>query len=66
MTERIFINRRRRQRRQDKDPCSDLPMDLYHRKRRKSVERRQPRTLAEDYHAFMGIPFESTDESSSQ
>lgn len=66
MSERIFINRRRRQRRQEKDPCSDLPMDLYHRKRRKSVERRQPRALAEDYHAFMGIRFESTEESSTE
>lgn len=50
----IFVDRRRRNRRQDPDPCENLPMDLYHRKRRKSAERRTPgRSLAEDFQAFM-------------
>jgi len=51
---RVFVDRRRGgDRRQDPDPCRDLPMDLYHRKRRKSKDRRrQNRTLAEDYYAF--------------
>ncbi|MGQ9427553.1 hypothetical protein ACXYTJ_04320 [Gilvimarinus sp. F26214L] len=51
---RIFIDRRRRERRQEPDPCRQLPMDLYHRKRRKSAERRaQGRSLLEHYEAFM-------------
>jgi hypothetical protein len=51
---RIFIDRRRRERRRQPDPCRELPVDLYHRKRRKSAERRnQNRSLAEDYEAFM-------------
>ncbi|MCW8196598.1 hypothetical protein F6455_17530 [Proteobacteria bacterium 005FR1] len=51
---RTFIDRRRRDRRREPDPCRDLPLDLYHRKRRKSADRRTPeRSLAEDYHAFM-------------
>lgn len=53
---RIFINRRRsRDRRQDRDPCKHMPLDLYHRKRRKAPERRAPgRSLEDDYYAFMG------------
>lgn len=54
MSQRVFIDRRRRQRRTEDDPCNDLPMDLYHRKRRKSRERRKQRTLLEDYYAFTG------------
>lgn len=52
---RVFIDRRRgNDRRNDPDPCAEMPMDLFHRKRRKSTERRAPnRTLAEDYYAFM-------------
>lgn len=49
---RIFIDRRRRERRKDPDPCKQLPMDLYHRKRRKSEERRAAqRSLLDDYQA---------------
>lgn len=49
-----FVDRRRRDRRLDPDPCTHLPLDLYHRKRRKRAERRAPnRSLAEDYRAFM-------------
>lgn len=52
---KLFIDRRKgADRRLDRDPCKNLPMDLYHRKRRKSTERRnQERTLADDYMAFV-------------
>lgn len=52
---RFFFNRRKGpDRRLDKDPCKYLPMDLYHRKRRKSKERRAPnRTLEQDVEAFL-------------
>ena len=54
MSNKIFINRRKgTDRREDMDPCSDLDVDLYHRKRRKRSERRQQRTLDEDYYAFL-------------
>ncbi len=55
---KFFIDRRKgADRRLDRDPCKDLPMDLYHRKRRKSVERRnQERSLADDYLAFLDAP----------
>ena len=50
----IFINRRKNQdRRLDDDPCRDLPIDLYHRKRRKKSERRaEGRSLSDDYYAY--------------
>ncbi|PCK08515.1 MAG: hypothetical protein COA42_08785 [Alteromonadaceae bacterium] len=50
-----FVNLRQgHDRRFDCDPCSSIPMDLFHRKRRKSPERRKKdRSLADDYHAFM-------------
>lgn len=53
---KFFIDRRKgADRRLDRDPCKNLPLDLYHRKRRKSTERRNTeRTLAEDYLAFVG------------
>jgi hypothetical protein len=54
MERKIFINRRKgNDRREDLDPCKDLNVDLYHRKRRKKAERRQDRSLDEDYYAFM-------------
>ena len=54
MTNKIFINRRKgNDRREDLDLCEGLDVDLYHRKRRKKAERRQGRTLDEDYYAFM-------------
>ncbi len=51
----VFVNRRRGiDRRFQKDLCRDLPLDLYHRKRRKSIERRDAsRSLTEDYYAYM-------------
>lgn len=51
----FFVDRRKGQdRRQDADPCRDLPVDLYHRKRRKSTERRDTsKTLMDDYYAYM-------------
>lgn len=59
---KFFIDRRKgADRRLDRDPCKHLPLDLYHRKRRKSVERRNPeRSLADDYLAFLasGDPVE--------
>jgi len=53
---KFFIDRRKgADRRLDRDPCKNLPMDLYHRKRRKSTERRtHERSLADDYMAFLG------------
>lgn len=55
MSERIFIDRRsRKNRRVDPDPCQELPVDLYHRKRRKSSERRDTkRNLEDDYNAVV-------------
>lgn len=52
-TKTIFINRRKTDRREDEDPCKDMPVDLYHRKRRKKTDRRQEgKTLADDYYHF--------------
>lgn len=52
-TATIFINRRKgNDRRYDIDPCQAMPVDLFHRKRRKSADRRSERTLVEDYYAF--------------
>lgn len=49
----IFINRRNGSRRTEPDPCEEIEMDLYHRKRRKSSERRDTsRSLTEDYYAY--------------
>lgn len=50
----LFVNRRKGgDRRLDSDPCKNLPLDLYHRKRRKSKERRASRrSLSEDYFAY--------------
>jgi hypothetical protein len=55
---KFFIDRRRgMDRRLDRDPCKDMPLDLYHRKRRKSAERRNlGRSLEQDYYAFIGQP----------
>lgn len=55
MHRKIFINRRRKggERREEPDPCSEMPIDIYHRKRRKASERRKNRTLDEDYYAFL-------------
>ena len=51
--EKPFVDRRQsKDRRYEIDPCRDMPLDLYHRKRRKSTERRANRTLTEDYYAF--------------
>ena len=53
---KVFFDRRcGDDRRTDLDPCKDLPMDIYHRKRRKSTDRRtQERSLADDYLAYLG------------
>lgn len=50
----IFIDRRKgRDRRLDADPCRRLPLDLYHRMRRKNGDRRAPqRSLSDDYYAY--------------
>ena len=55
MNRKIFINRRQKgnERREDEDPCKDLEIDVFHRKRRKSADRRKDRTLDEDYYAFL-------------
>lgn len=54
----FFVDRRRgNDRRLDADPCKDLPVDLFHRKRRKSSDRRAPeRSLMDDYYAFVSAP----------
>lgn len=50
---KTFVNRRKgSDRRYDLDPCREIPLDLYHRKRRKSTDRRSGRSLVEDYYAF--------------
>ncbi|VUD69039.1 hypothetical protein TDB9533_04403 [Thalassocella blandensis] len=51
----VFVNRRRgSDRRDDNDPCRNMPLDLFHRKRRKTGERRHPsRSLSDDYYAYM-------------
>lgn len=51
-----FIERRSgRNRRQEPDPCAELPVDLYHRKRRKQAERRTPgRSLEQHQAAYYG------------
>ena len=55
---KIFFNRRKgRDRRLDKDPCKDITIDLYHRKRRKSTERRNTdRSIAQDYFIATNSP----------
>ena len=59
----IFINRRHNSRRTEPDPCTDLSLDLYHRKRRKSSERRdRSKTLADDYYAFVETDAENQNE----
>jgi hypothetical protein len=60
---KVFIERRKGQdRRQEPDSCSGLPVDLYHRKRRKRIDRRQQgRNTEEDiaaYYASQGTPQE--------
>jgi hypothetical protein len=64
MTRKVFINRRRKnsERREEDDPCKDMSIDIYHRKRRKAVERRKPRTLDEDYYAFLASVQNENDE----
>jgi len=53
----IFTNRRQGcSRRESHDPCHGMPLDLFHRKRRRNSERRQQkRNLYEDYCAYMEI-----------
>ncbi|MGH1469832.1 MAG: hypothetical protein ACRBCS_01460 [Cellvibrionaceae bacterium] len=48
----FFINRRASNRRSELDPCNELPVDLYNRKRRKSTDRRnRNKTLADDFYS---------------
>lgn len=51
----VFVDRRRKEdRRLEEDPCRDFNIDLFHRKRRKSAERRDSaRSLIDDYYAYM-------------
>lgn len=58
-----FVERRTgRDRREENDSCASLPIDLYHRKRRKTPDRRAAdRTLAEDkiqFYASHGVATE--------
>lgn len=62
---KYFINRRRADRRLDEDRCSDMSLDLFHRKRRKSTERRaSDRDVSDDYYAFMDPSKEQAEEES--
>ena len=51
----VFVNRRKgSDRRLDADPCKGLPLDLFHRKRRKQKDRRTgERSLTDDYYAYI-------------
>ncbi|TQV67757.1 hypothetical protein FKG94_24820 [Exilibacterium tricleocarpae] len=51
---KVFVDRRRgRDRRVELDLCREMRVDMYHRKRRKSRDRRhKSRTLAQDYYAY--------------
>lgn len=51
----VFVDRRKgNDRRQIADPCKEMSLDLYHRKRRKSLDRRDAsKTLTDDYYAYM-------------
>ncbi|MES2824303.1 MAG: hypothetical protein V4732_11925 [Pseudomonadota bacterium] len=51
---KVFIDRRvNDDRRLEHDPCKDLSVDIYHRKRRKARERRHiHRSLIDDYMAY--------------
>ena len=62
-TPRVFIERRTGQdRRQEPDTCADLPVDLYHRKRRKNRDRRTPgRDRAQDMAAFYASLLEAAE-----
>ncbi len=57
---KVFIDRRTNEdRRLEHDPCKNLAVDIYHRKRRKARERRHiHRSLIDDYMAY-GIASES-------
>jgi len=59
---KFFFDRRKGQdRRIDRDPCKNMPLDIYHRKRRKSVERRSVgRAIEEDYLAQMNLAHSDT------
>ena len=49
----LFVERRKDNRRRDADRCANLEIDLYHRKRRISKDRRaQARSQIEDISAF--------------
>lgn len=63
----IFVNRRKgADRREDADPCKDMSLDLFHRKRRKSKERRDTsRNLTDDYYAFMQKTLDALQQSAS-
>lgn len=52
---KFFFDRRKgNDRRLDRDPCKNMPLDLYHRKRRKSTDRRnEERGITDDYLAFV-------------
>ncbi|EGG94050.1 hypothetical protein IMCC1989_390 [gamma proteobacterium IMCC1989] len=69
MSKKIFINRRSKdnERREEDDPCKEMSIDIYHRKRRKALERRKARTLDEDYYAFLAsVKLDGDDLSDSQ
>lgn len=64
----FFIDRRKgTDRREDADPCKNMDIDLFHRKRRKSKDRRDTnRTLSDDYYAYMQKALSSSKPESSE
>ena len=64
----IFVNRRKgNDRREESDPCKDIPLDLYHRKRRKSKERRDTgKSLTDDYYSYMQKVLENIQKKAAQ
>jgi|GEM_PF-2166225 len=61
---KYFVNRRKGEdRRLDEDRCKDMSLDLFHRKRRKSTDRRaSDRDVSDDYYAFMDPNKDPTEE----
>ncbi len=58
----LFINRRKGDdRRNEHDPCGAMDIDLFHRKRRKRIDRREGKTLEQDYYAYFHTVNDDTD-----
>lgn len=61
----FFVDRRQgNERRLDADPCKDMSLDLFHRKRRKSGRDRRAadRSLMDDYYAYISTQEQSDED----